>query len=103
LARSASLQDIRSDAQGVFVFRFEDADALDWPAKPVLRTPDDRVPVVYRFNLRDPACFLLAQNFMIKNKDVLYVSNAPATELQKFLNLITSITYPLTNALITVF
>jgi polysaccharide export outer membrane protein len=103
LARSASLQDIRSDAQGVFVFRFEDADALDWPSKPVLRTPDDRVPVVYRFNLRDPACFLLAQNFMIKNKDVLYVSNAPATELQKFLNLITSITYPLTNALITVF
>lgn len=103
LARSASLQDMRADAQGVFVFRFEDAEALDWPAKPVLRTPDDRVPVVYRFNLRDPACFLVAQNFMMKNKDVLYVSNAPATELQKFLNLMTSITYPLTNALITVF
>jgi polysaccharide export outer membrane protein len=103
LARSASLQDMRADAQGVFIFRFEDADALEWPVKPVLLTPDNRVPVVYRMNLRDPACFLVAQNFLMKNKDVLYVSNAPSTELQKFLNLMSSITYPLTNALITLY
>ena len=99
LARSAGLQDMRADAEGVFIFRFEDADALDWPFKPVARTPENQVPVVYRLNLRDPACFLIAQNFQMKNKDVLYVSNAPATELQKFLNLLMTAAYPALNTL----
>ncbi len=94
LARSGGLQDARADARGVFIFRFETADALDWPTKPVATTPDNRVPVVYRMNLRDPASFLVAQNFQINNKDVLYVSNAPAAELQKFLNLVMTVAYP---------
>lgn len=99
LARSGGLQDLRADAQGVFIFRFEEADVLEWPSKPVVTTPDNRVPVVYHLNLRDPASFLVAQNFSINNKDVLYVSNAPAAELQKFLNLVMSMAYPVINAI----
>ena len=94
LARSGGLLDARADALGVFVFRFEEAEALDWPRMPVAKTPDDRVPVVYRMNLRDPAGFLVAQNFPINDKDVLFVSNAPASELQKFLNLVSSVLSP---------
>ena len=52
------------------------------------------VPVIYRINLKDPASFFAAQSFMLENKDVLYVSNAPAAELQKFANLIYTITIP---------
>lgn len=99
LARSGGLQDMRADAQGLFIFRFEDEQALDWPTKPVLTTPDKRVPVVYRMNLRDPASFLVAQNFPISNKDVLYVANAPATELQKFLNIVMTLVYPVINVI----
>lgn len=99
LARSAGLQDMRANAEGVFIFRFEDADSLDWPLKPVVLTPEKQVPVVYRLNLRDPAGFLIAQNFQVQNKDVLYVSNAPAAELQKFLNLVMSLAYPVVNAI----
>ena len=47
-----------------------------------------RVPVVYRLNLKDPMNYILAQHFPIKNQDVVYVSNAPATEFAKFLNMI---------------
>ncbi|CAM2188972.1 Capsule polysaccharide export protein BexD [Burkholderia cepacia] len=94
LARSGGLQDARSDAQGVFVFRFEDANALKWPSVPVRETMDGRVPVVYRFNLKNPGTFFVAQNFVMSNKDVLYVSNAPITEVQKFLNVIFSVAYP---------
>ncbi|WP_025098474.1 polysaccharide biosynthesis/export family protein [Burkholderia sp. A1] len=96
LARAGGLQDSRSDAQGVFIFRFEGADALSWPSSPVRTTADGRVPVVYRLNLRDPNAFFVAQDFMIDNKDLLYVSNAPVAELQKFLNLIFSVAYPVT-------
>lgn len=100
LARAGGLQDARSDAQGVFIFRFEAADALEWPSKPLATTPDGKVAVIYRANLKDPASFFTAQNFPVKNRDVLYVSNAPAAELQKFLNLVTSVAYPLLNVIL---
>ncbi len=94
LARAGGLNDSRASARGVFLFRFESAQALDWPKSPVASTPDGQVPVVYRIDLTDPASFFVMQNFMINHRDVLYVSNAPAAELQKFLNLIFSIAYP---------
>lgn len=93
LARAGGLQDTRADARGVFMFRFEDVDALDWPAK-VITTPDGKVPVIYQIDLKDPASFFVAQSFPVNNRDVLYVSNAPASELQKFLNIVTSIAAP---------
>jgi len=37
------------------------------------------------------------QSFFVNDKDVLYVSNAPATDMQKFLNLVFSAVYPLVN------
>ncbi len=94
LARSGGLNDARSDARGVFIFRFEPQGALDWPTKPVASTPEGLVPVVYSLNLRDPASFFVMQGFEVHDKDVLYVSNAPAAELQKFLNLVLSVAYP---------
>ncbi|WP_210545469.1 polysaccharide biosynthesis/export family protein [Rhodoferax sp. PAMC 29310] len=101
LARAGGLQEQRADAQGLFIFRFEDPAALlsnvDALGKPLLATPEGRIPVVYRVDLKDPAMFFVAQGFPIRNKDVLYVSNAPAAELQKFLNIMSSIVFPIYN------
>jgi len=36
----------------------------------------------------------VAQGFAVRNKDLLYVSNAPAADLQKFVNVIAGIGYP---------
>lgn len=93
LARAGGLNDMRADSQGVFIFRLESANALAWQTPP-RTTPDGRVPVVYRLDLKDPGSFFVAQSFPISNKDIVYVSNAPAAELQKFLNVITSVVYP---------
>ncbi|BCQ51608.1 polysaccharide biosynthesis/export family protein [Burkholderia gladioli] len=94
LARSGGLEDSRADAQGVFIFRFESAGALDWQSTPVRTTADNKVPVIYRVNLRDPNSFFVAQNFIIDNKDLIYVSNSPVSELQKILNLVFTVAYP---------
>ncbi len=93
LARAGGMQDARADARGVFVFRFEDPRALDEAAKAGPTTPDGKVPVVYQLNLKNPASFLVAQNFPMRDKDVVYVANAPSAELQKFLNILTSSIY----------
>lgn len=94
LARAGGLQDSRSDARGVFIFRFESANALDWPLQPPRITPDGKVPVVYQADLSDPATFFAAQNFPVKDKDLMYVANATSVELQKFLNLLMTVAYP---------
>ncbi|MGA7181527.1 MAG: polysaccharide biosynthesis/export family protein [Thiobacillaceae bacterium] len=93
LARAGGVQDVSADASGVFIFRFEDPKTLS-PGEGVgPTTPDGKVPVVYRANLKNPATFLVAQNFPMHNKDVIYVANAPSAELQKFLNILTSSIY----------
>jgi polysaccharide biosynthesis/export protein len=97
LARAGGLQDARADAQGVFIFRFESADALDTAGKAPVTTPEGKIPVIYRVDLKNPATFFVAQSFPIENRDVLYVSNAPAAELQKFLNIVVSVIYPVVN------
>ncbi len=94
LARAGGLQDQRADARGVFIFRLEDAKALDWTSR-VLTTPEGKVPVIYQLDLKDPASFFVAQSFPVQNKDVLYVSNASAADLQKFLTIVTSIASPI--------
>ena len=97
LARAGGLNDSRANAQGVFIFRLESRNAIDFPAD-VPTTADGKVPVIYRVDLKDPRTFFVAQNFPIKDKDVLYVANAPAAELQKFLNLLVSTIYPIEGA-----
>jgi len=98
LARIGGLNDARADAQGVFLFRFESPAAQTWPQQPVLLTPEGKVPVIYRADLKDPRTFFVAQSFPVNHKDVLYVSNASAAELQKFLNLVFSVVYPFATA-----
>lgn len=93
LARSGGLQDQRADAKGVFIFRFEEPLVLGVAGENPALTPGGKVAVIYRVDLKDPRSFFIAQGFPIRNKDVLYVSNAPAAELQKFLNIITSVVY----------
>jgi polysaccharide export outer membrane protein len=93
LARAGGLNDMRADARGVFIFRFEDAAALDWTSTPAA-TPDGKVPVIYQVDLRDPSTFFVAQSFPVQNKDVIYVTNAPAAELQKFMNIVMTAIYP---------
>lgn len=98
LARSGGLLDQRSNPQGVFIFRFEPMSALAWPHQPVTTTPEGMVPVVFRIDLTNPSSFFVMQSFPIENRDVLYISNAPVTELQKFLNLLFTVAYPVLTA-----
>jgi polysaccharide export outer membrane protein len=93
LARAGGLQDQRANASGVFIFRYEDPAALP-PEAATRLTADGKVPVVYRVDLRDPASFFTAQGFPMRNRDVMYVANAPGNELQKFLNIISSVVVP---------
>ena len=93
LARVGGMQDARSDAKGLFVFRFENKDAFMWAKEPKTNL-DGRVPVIYRLDLANPNSFFAMQSFAMNDKDMLYVSNAPIAEVQKFLNVLFSVAFP---------
>lgn len=97
LGRIAGVRDAVADARGVFIFRFEEPLVIGVASENPPLTPDGKVPVIYRIDLKDPRAFLVAQNFPMKNKDVVYVANAPAAELQKFLNILTSSLFSVSN------
>ncbi len=87
ISRVGGLNDTTSDAHAVFIFRFEDNKALNWVTPPKL-TADGKVPVIYQVDMTDPASFFVAQNFPMADKDMLYVSNAPSVQLQKFISMV---------------
>lgn len=94
LGRIGGLRDERADIRGVFVFRMENPAALDPQVATSARTTlDGRIPVVYRLNLSDASSFFVAQDFAIRDDDILYVSNAPGTDLQKFLTTLSTVAF----------
>lgn len=100
LGRMGGLQDNRANVKGVFIFRFEKSSVID-PSVAAARTDTQSVapvPVVYRVDMTDPSTFFLAQRFPIKDKDIVYVSNAPTADLQKFLGIIANVVLPIASA-----
>ena len=93
LAKAGGLNDLRASAQGIFVFRFEPSSIVRSinPASE-LAQGTQRVPVVYRLDLTDPNSLFVAKSFALRDKDIVYVSNAPSIELVKFLEIVQAIT-----------
>lgn len=91
IAQSGGLNDSLADAGGVFLFRFEKADRL---ASAGIALPADAnamaVPTIYRLDFTAPEAFFTATSFMMRDKDIIYVANAPATEFQKFVGTVLS-------------
>ena len=101
VAKSGGLLDQQSDPTGLFIVRYEPAAiAAALPQASSVPAENGFVPVVYHINMRDPASLFLARKFPMRNKDILYVTNAPASELLKVLNLVNLLTTPVVNAVI---
>jgi polysaccharide export outer membrane protein len=98
LAKARGLSDFQADPTGTYIFRFEPAAVVRKlnPASKLLGTP--LVPVVYRVDMRDPNSLFLTQAFRMRNRDLIYVSNAPFTELQKVLSVFSTVASPIAGA-----
>ncbi|MCI4588654.1 polysaccharide export protein [Sphingobium sp. BYY-5] len=95
VGRIGGLQDGRADPRGVFLFRWEDPAVVPNLGPDVAARPDGRVPVIYRADMKDPATYFMMQYFQIRNKDVLYVSSNPISDVQRVINLLASTILPI--------
>lgn len=96
LGRIGGLQDFRANPKGVFLFRWEKPEALSIsaPDSPV-KLADGRVPVIYSVNMKEPATYFLMQRFKMEDKDVVFVANSSASEIQRFANIVASTILPI--------
>lgn len=94
LGRIGGLQDMRGDPKGVFLFRWETAQRVTGLVASPLVNPAGPVPIVFQVNLTQPETLFAAQNFAMKNGDVIFISNSPASDLQRFVSLVASTVLP---------
>ena len=67
----------------VFLYRGETRDVATQLGIDCSKFTGPIIPVVYNINFRDPAGYFLTTKFQMRNKDVLYVSNATTVQAAK--------------------
>jgi polysaccharide export outer membrane protein len=101
LAKSQGLRDDLANPKGVFLFRYEPASmvqALDQPM--ATHAPDGTSPVAYRFDFSDANSYLIADQFPVHDKDIIFVSDAGAIQVQKLFTLLSTVTGPIITGLL---
>lgn len=96
VGKASGILDTRADPEGVFVFRYEPVSVVkSFPGLTPKQAALNLVPVVYLINMRDPSAMFLAQRFAMHDKDILFVSNSPFSDIQKLFAIFNTISSPL--------
>ena len=91
VGKLGGLNDAQADPSSVFLYRGETREIAKQLGIDVSRFEGPIVPVIYLVNLRDPSGYFMAQTFEMRNKDVVYMSNAVSVETSKFLNFLRTV------------
>jgi polysaccharide biosynthesis/export protein len=83
LAKAGGLMDTHAEPAWVFLYRAERRPVALEVDGGCAVTEGPYVPVIYQMDLRDPAAFFLATQFPMRNKDIVYISNARTVETAK--------------------
>ena len=93
VGKAGGLLDSRADPGQVFLYRMENRRMLEQQGVSLENFPVDQkqIPTIYRVNMRQGQGLFLAQKMEMRDRDVIYVSNADQVELTKFLNLVNDV------------
>jgi polysaccharide biosynthesis/export protein len=92
IAKAGGLNDSLADPASVFIYRGESRKFAEELGIDIAKFNSSIIPVVYNVNLRDPAGYFLATKFPMRDKDVIFASNATAVEHAKIMNYIRLVT-----------
>lgn len=85
IARHGGLNDSLAEPGWVFLYRGETREVASQLGVDCSKFEGPIIPIIYNLDLRDPSTYFLTQNFEMRNKDVIYTSNAASVETTKFL------------------
>jgi polysaccharide biosynthesis/export protein len=85
VGKAGGLDQALAEPAAVFLYRGETRELAERLGIDCSRFPGPIIPVIYNVNFRNPEGYFLATKFQMRNKDVLYVSNATSVEISKAL------------------
>ena len=85
VGKAGGLNQALAEPAAVFLYRGETRELAERLGIDCSHFPGPIIPVIYNINLRNPDGYFLATKFQIRNKDVIYVSNATSVEISKAL------------------
>jgi polysaccharide biosynthesis/export protein len=85
IGKAGGLNDNLADPGSVFLYRGEPREVAEMLGVDCSRFTGPIIPIIFNLNLRDPSGYFLASNFEMRNKDVIFTSNAGAVEGTKFM------------------
>jgi polysaccharide export outer membrane protein len=85
VGKAGGLNQALAEPAAVFLYRGETREVAERLGVDCSRFPGPIIPVIYNVNLRNPEGYFLATKFQMRNKDVIYVSNATSVEISKAL------------------
>jgi polysaccharide export outer membrane protein len=85
IAKHGGLNDSLAEPSWVFLYRGETREVASQLGVDCSKFEGPIIPIIYNLDLRDPSTYFLTQNFEMRNKDVIYTSNAASVETSKFL------------------
>lgn len=83
VARSGGSDENQGDPAAIFVFRF------------VRESDGSEKPLVYHLNMMNAGAYFLAQKFVMRDRDVLYVGNAKANQPRKMVQTLSQLFTPI--------
>jgi polysaccharide export outer membrane protein len=102
LAKAGGLLDDRADPSAVFLFRYEPVDVVRALGQPVATgAPPGLSPIAYRLDLREAKSYLLARQFAVHDKDIIFVADAESQAVYKFFLVLSQIVGPVETGLLT--
>jgi polysaccharide export outer membrane protein len=87
LALAGGLEDDRANPSAIFLYRHVGKQSLRGFGLSVPDGMPESIPAVFVTNLADPSGLFIASRVAMHAEDIIYVSNAPASDLEKFLSL----------------
>jgi len=94
MARSGGPDDFRANPAAVFVYRQESRKLLESLGHDNLPPGSGTVPVIYQLEMQKPEGFFYANNFNIRDRDILYYANAGSIGVGKFMALLNTMLSP---------
>lgn len=74
LGKIGGLDEGKADVRGVFIFRMPE------------NVTKNEKPIVFHLDMQNPTSMFLAKQFLVKNEDAVYVTNAGVYEFQKMIS-----------------
>lgn len=102
VAKAGGLIDAQADPGAIFLYRPLPREQAKAMGVDITKHTGPLVPVIFSVNFRDPGAYFLASKMYMRNKDLLFVSNAQSVEIAKILQYIRLVLATTTDAMNTV-